>query len=612
MIRSKNLAVISICVMLLIPLALYSLQPEDTSTILEKNQENVIFFVCLGEGEEEISRGTGFVVGKEVMATSYHLVSQAKKAEGMNFKGKKVKIDGIISYDKNLNVAFLKINKKPPPFPVGKSDELESGKKVIVIGGNEAGEIRAYDGEIRSPLEYAPNRNIFDTNLTVSKDSSGGPVLNSDGQLVGMLIFLDSRTKFILPIDYMENLSKTGSVTKFKDWTPEDYFSTFEGAFLAGRIYYALGQTGSAEKSLKEVVKQNPNELDAHFMLADVYTKQRSYSSASSTYQKIIELDPNQDSAQMGLGMINLKMSRWKDAITPFETAVQINPKNGIAYFHIGNAYEELREFPNAVEAYKKYLNLNPENPGEAYSRMGLCQVELKDFEGAIVSFNETLKATPADVRINTKLAEAYQNVGQFDKAAEVYTLLTQISPEDSRIYFNTIIRMYDEAKMPDKAIESIQKMIEIDPTNTDLLYNLGYMYQKQEKYNEAIEAYNKVIEIDPNMEFAYLQLGYCYNLTKRHKDLVTVSEKFVKISPDSSDGWQNIGIGNMLQKRYSAAIAPLRKTIELNPDNGTAYYNLAICYLNIQDRNNAIELYKKLKDIDPGLANKLLEILSR
>ena len=88
-----------------------SAQTLDAASILEKNKRSVISFVVMGDDKIEIARGTGFIIGKDLMVTNYHLVSQAKSAEGRDFEGKKVKIEGIISHDARYDLAVLKIKK---------------------------------------------------------------------------------------------------------------------------------------------------------------------------------------------------------------------------------------------------------------------------------------------------------------------------------------------------------------------------------------------------------------------------------------------------------------------------------------------------------------------
>jgi hypothetical protein len=58
-------------------------------------------------------------LAEDLIITSYHLVSQAEEVEGVNFKAKKMKVEGIVSVDRNLDVALLKIKGKVGVFALG-------------------------------------------------------------------------------------------------------------------------------------------------------------------------------------------------------------------------------------------------------------------------------------------------------------------------------------------------------------------------------------------------------------------------------------------------------------------------------------------------------------
>jgi tetratricopeptide (TPR) repeat protein len=596
--------------LLLTPWMLLCAQSEGGAGAFEKHKESVISYMSLGKEKEIIAKGTGFIIGKETMVTTYSLISQADKVEGLDYRGKKVKIEGIFGVDKNHNIALLKAKSKSPGLPKGDPFAAGQGSTIFAVGSNDTGQLQVVEGTLAKVTEFAPNQRILEILLEAPDTFSGAPVFNKDGQVLGILIFLGVRTKFVLPINLVEAVSKKSSHTKFKDQSTEDYDETLEGSYLSGRVFAALGRNSQAEKYLKKVLSIKPDEMDVHLMLSSIYLSQRNYGNAVSTLKKIIELDPNLDEAHFGLGEVFIKMRKWDEAIAPLEKAVSMNPTHKEAYFLIGNAHQELKAFDKAAGSYNQYISSNPDNPGDAYYNLGLCQMELSQFEQASASLAKALEEKPQDSQVNSKLAEAYQKSGQLDNAAEVYMRLAELNPSDGKFYYSTVIRMYDEAGMTDKAIASLQKMIEINPQDADAIYNLGYMYVKLEKWNEAIATFNQALEARSDFTYAYLQLGYVYSKLKKFKDAVNVYKKLVEIDPGNGDGWMSIGVCHMQLKQYAPAVEPLKKAIELRPENGTAYYNLGIAYLNLQDWEAARNIHKRLVDVDPDLAQKLQKYL--
>jgi tetratricopeptide (TPR) repeat protein len=577
---------------------------------LETYQQSVIFFVSLDKDNNELARGTGFLIGPETLLTNYSLIGQAEKVEGFDYRGKKVKIEGILGVNKNYNVVLLKAKSKSPALAVGNVMDVGIGNKVFAIGGNETGAFQISEGTVEKLTEYSPNQRIIETTVEALEGFDGAPVIGIDGKVLGLMVFLDMRTKFTLPSNLLQGISRQSKHTKFKDQTPEDYYETYLGASLAGQVYSALGKNSQAEKALKTVLKFKPEEIDTHLKIAKIQVEQRNYGSATSTLKKVIELDPSLGSAQQTLGDVYLKMRKWKEAIPPLTKAVELDPDNTKVYYLIGTAQEELREFGQAEEAFKTYLEKNPGEPGDAYYHLGISQMELNKLEEAKASLERAAEIDAQNAQIVSKLAEAYYKTGQYDKAAESYTQLTEMIPEDAKYYFNTIVKMYDEAGMQEKAIEATKKMIALNPQDADAVYNLGYMYVKLKNYDEAIETFKRAIEIRPDFEFAYSNLGYCYTQQKKYNESIETYKKLVEINPQNADGWMSIGIGYMYLKKFDPAVAPLQKAIDLSPDNAYAYYNLGICYLNLQDYQSARNIHKELQSINPDLAAKLQKLL--
>ena len=602
--HSKNVFILFLGLLFIIPSLIFS-QSEEAQQILEQTIPSMVTFVTYNDANEEISRGSGFLIGEKVMATSYAIISQAKSVEGNDYKGKKVKIEGILAFDKNFGIALLEINRKDPLLSLGNSDALERGTKLFAVGANEIGEFSLIEGETFNFHDFKSQR-MIETTLSLPDTYEGGPVINSSGEVIGIVVYLDIGKKIIVPASVLEMLPRTNAVTKFKAWEPEEYFATVEGATLAAEIFYSQGNMSKAEKFYKKLLEFNPDDLNIHAILADIYTKQRDYSSAIATFKKVVELDSDNATAYYGLGTVHMRMMNWKEAIPPLERSVELDPKNADAYYQIGQAHQELKENAQAVEAYKKFVATNPSQPYEAYNRMGVCQMELGQFEDAVASFQEALKGIPEDVNIMYKMAQSYQKAGQVEQAAETYYRLAELSPRDARVYYNTVINMYNSAQMPDKAAEAARKMIELNPNDPDALFNLGFMLVQMQRYEEAIEILDRVIELNPSMEYAHLNKGFSFYSLGQYSKAIEAYSATVELFPENADAWMFLGMSHMQVKAWGRAVDPLKKAIDLRPDSGNAYYNLAICYLNLKDNYSAREVYNNLQSVDPSLAEKL------
>ena len=594
-------------ILFIFPLIILFSQTEEAKRILQQNSNGVISLVAYGEDKIEVSRGAGFSVkNNELIITCYDLISNAYDVQGRNFKGKKVKVEGIIAVDKNLNIALLKIKGKVPALALGNSDDLEMGKRIFALGSKEDKEITVSEGTVLNFIEFMPNQRLIKASFSTQEGFSGGPLLGLEGQVLGLNINLEKELQFTIPINKVKSLIKKGKAINLKNWPHEDYLSSLEGAFLAGSLFAFIDRPGSARIYLEKVVKLNPDNIEAHSHLASVYSKLRDYESAVVSYKKIIQLDEKRDYAHYGLGLVYKKKKRYENAVSSLKRALELNPKNIEGCYQLAITYEELKDFARAAEMYKNYLSLKPESSWAGYLRLGICYFELSQFEKAIVAFKEATKEKPDDLKTNYNLAETYQKAGQYNEAEKTYKHLIQVNPEGAITYYGKIVQMYDGAGIFEKAIEAAKKVIELKPDSELAVYNLGVMYAKLGKYTEAIETFNQAVSIRPDYDLAYYNIGLNYFKLKKFKDAIGAFNKFVEITPDSADAWYNIGVGYMQLKKFEPALKPLKKCIELRPGYGVAHYNLAICYLNLKDNYSAKQVYKTLSAIDPALAQKL------
>lgn len=592
--------------LLLSPSVIFS----QTSKVFETGKESILALAVYGANKELVAKGCGFTVGEELIATAYELLNAADTVEGTTAKGKKIKVEGIVGVDRTQGIAILKTKGKLPLLKIGNSDSLAEGQKVVALGPNEAGEIVSAEGVIRRSGRLAAALNVLSASLSVPQGFCGSPVFNESGEVVGLVHVLERGAIGLLPVNGWRAQIKMGSVTDFKRWTKEDYFSLLDGAVLAAKIYSLNDDTGNAQKYLERAVKLNPNQVDLQAQLADIYTRQRDFNSAIGAYRKVLELDPERGEAYFGLGMVYVRMMKWAEAVAPLQKAIQMDTQPQEAWRLLANAFEEMKDFSRAAEAYEKFLSFNPPDAWGAYLRLGMARMELGQFEPAVKALEEAQKLQPQDIKVNYTLAQAYQKAKQYENAEKTFKLLAELSPEDAASYYGLIVRMYDEVGQYDRAVEAAKKVVELSPKSELAVYNLGIMYFKLERYDEAIGAFQKALKIRPNYEYAWYQVGYSYSRQKKYKEAIEAFKRFVELMPDSYDGWFNIGISYMMLKDFQNALQPMEKTVELKPDYGVALYNLAIVYLNLHDNLSARDVYKKLVAVDPGLAEKLKKFL--
>jgi tetratricopeptide (TPR) repeat protein len=581
-------------------------QTEEANNILGQSGAGVIAIVSYGADKAEILKGSALALAEDLVITAYHAVSQAYDVEGLNIKGKKVKIEGLLGFDKAHDIALLKVKGKLQALPIGSIDSLVAGARIFALGSNEAGQVVISEGTYRRTVDLGAGGKILEVSVAVPEQYRGGPLLDINGQLIGMLLVMERGFKFGLPIGTLVSVPRTGKVTEFKSQKQENFFETVEGNSFAGRAAMALDEQMTARLHLEKAIKINPSDIAGQLLLAGIYAMQRDYSAAVAAYQKVTQLDPSRADAFYGLGSILLKQTQFKDAAEALEKAVAGGYTGKEVYFDLGSAYEALQDFAKAAPAYEKYISLGPADAWNAYQRVGVCRTKLGEYEAAITALLEAEKAQPKDLKVRLALAEAYEKAGQLENAEAVYTTMAEINPPEAKTYYRQAFRIYDAAGKYDRALTPAKKVVELEPQNETNAYYLGLTYFKLQRYDEAVAAFQQSLAVKPDFPHAWFQIGSSYINAKKYKEAADAYKKYAELAPDDPSGWLSIGVSYMQGKNFEAALEPLKKCVQLKPDNAVAQFNLAIVYINLKDNYSAKEIYNKLQTLDPALAERL------
>lgn len=162
--------------------------------------------------QEVNGMGTGVIIDRRgLIITNYHVVDAVEKIEVTLADGSTF-IARLINYDPETDLAMIKINadRDLPVIQVGRSDDLLRGETVIAIG-NPFG----YQNTVTVGVISALHRNIpvngsqeytdlIQTNADINPGNSGGPLLNIDGEVIGINVAVRVGAQgigFAIPVD---------------------------------------------------------------------------------------------------------------------------------------------------------------------------------------------------------------------------------------------------------------------------------------------------------------------------------------------------------------------------------------------------------------------------
>jgi serine protease Do len=157
--------------------------------------------------------GTGFVLSADGrVATNLHVIGGATEIDVVLHDGTRLPVKEIAATDPSRDLAVLSVTPPKPlaTLPLGNSDEIQPGDPVVAIS-NPLGvlDYTVSDGLISSVRQVSGELTILQISAPISQGSSGGPLFNQYGEVIGVATFISGagqNLNFGIPSNYLRPL----------------------------------------------------------------------------------------------------------------------------------------------------------------------------------------------------------------------------------------------------------------------------------------------------------------------------------------------------------------------------------------------------------------------
>ena len=389
--------------------------------------------------------GNGFFVAPDKIATNIHLFADANPVS-VHVRGGGIvrSIRGVTAFDVKNNLVILKVSIESVPLPLGDSDAVKTGDTISDAGILARGSRdKAKQGTI---LGIRDNDKWFSTTLQPKPDVSGGPILNSENEVIGIEV-IEGEFGYAIPSNALKAVLRTQSdtVESFAEWQQRDTIRAYSYVEQAKRKFRDDDHSAMIEL-LNEAIRLNPEFVTAYTKRgkgklhlgefeSDRGTEteaQRHYRSAIDDLDSALQLNPESAIAYKNRGLVNRLLAdseadagkvgaqqHYHAAIADYTQVIEWMPNDAVSYTDRGTARKNLGEFEsetgNAAEAQQHYhtaiddytqaIKLKPDYT-EAYHGRGLVKEMLGQQEEAKADVEkaETLKrAQQATVRVTRR-----------------------------------------------------------------------------------------------------------------------------------------------------------------------------------------------------------------
>lgn len=363
------------------------------------------------------------------------------------------------------------------------------------------------------------------------------------------------------------------------------------------------GYLRKAIEQYEKITEREPKDVDSWVMLGRLHKLGQKSPESEKAYKKALEIDPNNEDALTGLALVYSDLGDTKGAAEALRKVAEKNP-SGRTLAALAQTYEQMREYSLAAETLKKAVEVSQ---GNSDLKRALAQDLLlsEQLDEALKVYQEVVTAEPKDAQSQLRISQIYRQKRDFAKAHEAADKAKEMDPNNMEVRFNEVNLLESEGKNAD-AIAILKDLISSTAKRVYnvsekgnrilLLDKLGVMLRGTEQYAAALEAFRQIPDVDPDMApRAAVQVVETYRQSKDYPKAEKEAENALGKFPN--DRMLRAVYASILADsgKSNAAIDQMKKLLAEKKDRET-YISLAQVY---EKSKRYAEMARAIDDAD-------------
>jgi tetratricopeptide (TPR) repeat protein len=350
---------------------------------------------------------------------------------------------------------------------------------------------------------------------------------------------------------YIQSGRLKDAVTEAEDVLKRDP-NNLDARRILGRIYTRMiGDTQQgkineemlrlATEQYEKIAAKDPKDIESWLTLGRLYRTARNSVDAEKAYSQALTIDPNNEDALTGLAIVYSDVGDTRKAIEKLQAVTKKDP-NPRTLAALAGSYEQLHDYRSAAEVLRKAIDLDPENSRvkRALARNLLYSGSLDE---SLKYYKEFADDDPHDTEALLRMAEIYREKRDFTKSREILDKAKASDPENLEVRYDEVNLLAVEGQ-PAKAIEALQSLLKDTGrksysetekgTRVNLLERLGELYRGANQNQAAIDAFRQIADLDPDSGArAEAQIVDTYRAAKDFKNARAEADAARKKYPD-------------------------------------------------------------------------------
>lgn len=389
-----------------------------------------------------LSRGSGFFVAADKIITNRHVIEKSARVEIHLMDGRKFPAKGVLAIDGEGDLAILQVEVPPAsaiPLPiVGKVPQ--EGESIVVIGNPFGLEGSVSNGIVSAVREISGYGKIIQITAPISPGSSGSPVVNMFGQVIGVATLQAAEGQslnFAVPSERISQL-KIGELQTFaalNSETQKNKRSSAERLYSQGLGLLSRDNFAGAANYFDKAVEIDPNYAEAWYQSGFCYGMIGKHVEALKASKQAARLRPNWAETHVNIGASSFALGQFKEAAEAYRTAAKLDESNADTQYALGLSLGKLNRTDEEILAYKRTIALKPDY-ANALEKIGVAYFKQKRYADAIQSF-EALKTYKPEAKTYNYLGESYLETGKTQESLEAFNNAVSYNPDFEKARYN-------------------------------------------------------------------------------------------------------------------------------------------------------------------------------
>ena len=303
-----------------------------------------------------------------------------------------------------------------------------------------------------------------------------------------------------------------------------------------GYQLFTQGDYQGAIKEFRASLEISPDFWYAQFMIGRCYKKMGSFNQAIAELKKA-EAIARDNSQKFTTGYefadIYYLQKNYREAINSLNRvkgfAAKANEKGALSKL-LGMCYINLNNFEQAAKVLEEAARHLPQDY-DVLSSLGKCYVKLDDTDAIIRALGKAVKLRPNDVESIVFLGRAYLTKGDFANAVKIGEQGERVAPRNTKIRF-ILGNAYLGEKNYEDAIRSFRAVLATEPRNGNAMKLLGESYKMVEDFGPAVDFLLQAASFLPDDPEIFDSLGFIYEKNKRYEDALKAYEQAYRLNP--------------------------------------------------------------------------------